>query len=88
MNERILESLDLSPEALFDEQKFYEFPKEGLGLQYQLKADELPAALLRRVEPPPLLGLEVHFEPELQEVYNRVTSRAQAYALQLAKERA
>ena len=72
---------------LFDEKKFYDFPEHGLGIQYQLKADELPAALLRRIEPPPLLGLESSFEPELQEVYNRVTSRAQAYALQLAKER-
>lgn len=82
-----LDSLDLSPELLFDEAKFYNFPEEGLGISYQLKADELPAALLRRIEPPPLLGLEMSFEPELQEVYNRVTSRAQAYALQLAKER-
>lgn len=88
MEMRILENLDLAPEILFDEKKFYEFDPQSLENEYQLKADELPAAILRRVDPPPLLGLETSFEPELQEVYNRVTTRAQAYAIQLAKERA
>lgn len=83
---RFLESLDLSPEILLDEARYYHYVKKEVGPSYQLKADEIPAAILRRVDAPPLLGMEAAFETELQEIYSRVASRAQAYAMQIAKE--
>ncbi len=84
---RQFENLDLGPVTLFDAEKFYTLPDIALALQFQLRADELPAAILRRVDAPPLWGVEASFEHDLQEVYNRIASRAQAYAIQLAKER-
>ncbi len=52
-------------------------------LEYNIKADELPAAILKRLDTLPLDGVEDEVEPLLEEAYNHVTTRAQAYGLGL-----
>lgn len=50
-------------------------------LTFEIKADELPAAILRHLEPLPLNGLEEEVEQLLNEAYDHITQRAQAYGL-------
>ncbi len=50
-------------------------------LSYSLKADELPAALLKRMDSLPLGGLEESTDFILEEAYAYIANRAQAYAL-------
>lgn len=58
-------------------------PKELGELEYNIKADELPAAILKRLDTLPLNGAEDEVEPLLEEAYEHVTTRAQAYGLGL-----
>ena len=53
------------------------------SLQYTIKADELPAALLKWLDPLPLNGMEDQIELSLEEAYAHVAKRAQAYGLGL-----
>jgi len=53
------------------------------GVTYKIKADELPAAILRHLDPVPLGGLEEDVERLLEDAYDHVTQRAQAYGLGL-----
>ena len=65
---------------------FGNFYKAGKGydhFSYSIKADELPAAILRWIEPIPLAGLEADVEPLLELGYEMVARRAQAYGLDL-----
>ena len=54
------------------------------GISYNIKADELPAAILRHLDPIPLNGLEDEVDRLLEEAYDHVTKRAQAYGLGLS----
>ena len=62
---------------------FWNAGKELWSLSYSIRADELPAAILKRLDPLPLSGLEEIVEPHLEEAYARVASRAQGYGLGL-----
>lgn len=52
-------------------------------LSYRIRADELPAALLRRLDTLPLGGLTADLERPLEEAYARIATRAQAFGLGL-----
>ncbi len=52
-------------------------------LSYRIRADELPAALLRRLDTLPLGGLTSDIERALEEAYARIATRAQAFGLGL-----
>ena len=52
-------------------------------LSYNIRADELPASLLKRLDQLPLGGAEDHIEPLIEDAYLRVARRAQAYGLEL-----
>ncbi len=54
-------------------------------LRFSIRADELPAALLKRLDPLPLAGLEETVEPLLETAYADVARRAQAYGLGLSR---
>lgn len=53
--------------------------KELFELSYNLRADELPGLILKRLDPLPLSGLEDDVEPLLEDAYVRVARRAQAF---------
>ena len=53
------------------------------ALSYSLRADELPASVLRRLDFLPLGGLEDKVDTLLEEAYVRVARRAQAFGLGL-----
>lgn len=53
--------------------------KELFELSYNLRADELPGLVLKRLDPLPLSGLEDDVEPLLEDAYVRVARRAQAF---------
>lgn len=50
-------------------------------LAFTIKADELPAAILRRLDPLPLSGLEEDIDYLVEEAYAVVARRAQAFGL-------
>ena len=56
------------------------------NLKYSILADEIPAAMLRRLDPLPLQGLEEKADSQLVEAYERVTRMAQSYGLSLKNE--
>ena len=62
---------------------FWKSAESLQDLRYNIKADELPAAILRHLDPIPLGGLEEEIERNLEDAYEHVTTRAQAYGLGL-----
>jgi len=56
------------------------------NLEYSIFADEIPAAMLRRLDALPLEGLEEKADSQLVEAYERVTRMAQSYGLSLKNE--
>lgn len=56
---------------------------EVANLSFNIKADELPAALLKRLEPLPLSGLEEELDSTLETAYNQITRRSQSYGFGL-----
>jgi uncharacterized Zn finger protein len=58
--------------------------EEFEALSYNIKADELPAAILKWLDALPLSGVEEEVEPLLEEAYEHVTNRAQGYGLGLS----
>jgi len=62
------------------------FWSAGAGLSelsYSIRADELPAAILKWLDPMPLQGIEEDADRQIEEGYEQVTRRAQAYGLGL-----
>ncbi len=57
-------------------------PKLG-KLSYSIKADELPAALLKWLDPMPLSGIEDEVDFIFEDAYVQVATRAQAFGLGL-----
>lgn len=53
--------------------------RDVFELSYSIRADELPALILKRLDPLPLGGLEEDVEPLLEESYVRIARRAHAY---------
>jgi len=77
---------DSQPSETFDD--FWRASPSMQELSYNIRADELPASLLKRLDPLPLGGAEDQIEPLLEDAYLRVARRAQAYGLELQdKER-
>lgn len=62
---------------------YWTLATELQSISYNLKADELPAAVLKRLDPLPLGGLEEEIDYTLQQAYAHVATRAQAFALGL-----
>lgn len=62
---------------------YWQYPSELNDVQYNIKADELPAAILKWLDPPPLNELEIEVEGRLEEAYEMIARRAQAYGLGL-----
>lgn len=74
--------------SLSDDQveKFWDAGKEIFEIKYSIRADEIPAAALRRLDSLPLSGLEENADPFFVETYERVSRLAQSYGLSLAGE--
>lgn len=70
----------LSPGEL---EKFWSFGEEVNELSFTIKADELPAAILKWLDPLPLSGLEDKVDFLLEEAYAQVARRAHAFGLGL-----
>ena len=62
---------------------FWGAKEELKKLNFNIKADELPAAILKWLDPIPLGGLEEDAEFLFEEAYEHVTRRAQAFGLGL-----
>lgn len=77
------EDPSLSPEQI---EKFWDLDLEILKQKYEIRADELPASSLRRLDPLPLSGLEEDADPFFVETYERVSRLAQSYGLSLVNE--
>lgn len=65
---------------------FWDVGKEIFEIKYSIRADEIPAAALRRLDPLPLSGLEEDADPFFVETYERVSRLAQSYGLSLVGE--
>jgi uncharacterized Zn finger protein len=73
-----------SAEATIRKEKIRDFwsaNQEIFDIGYSIKADELPAAILRRLDPLPLRGLEEDIDFIIEEAYAQVTRRAQVFGL-------
>jgi len=64
---------------------FWDTQRDLSSASYSIRADELPAALLRRLDSLPLYDLEDDAESLLDEAYVQVATRAQGFALGLLK---
>ncbi len=73
-------SLDLDSKQI---ENFWKHGSELLNLSYSLRADDLPAAILKRLDSLPLNGFEEEADKILEEAYAYITTRAQAYGLGL-----
>ena len=73
-------------ELEIDSQSYWRSNPKMRELSYNLRADELPASILKRLDPMPLMGLEEDIELILEDAYAQVARRAQVYGLEL-KER-
>lgn len=62
---------------------FWSSGKGVLELSYSIKADELPASVLRWLDPLPLGGLEDSLETALEQAYEKVARLAQGFGLGL-----
>ncbi len=73
------------PQSTMNEsiKKFWEVSAASKDLEFDIKADELPAAILKWLDPLPLSGLEEKIEFGLEDAYARVARRSQAYGLGL-----
>lgn len=60
---------------------YWDYPTGECQLHFNIRADELPAALLRRLDPLPLSGLEDEVEVILETAYETIANRAQAFGL-------
>lgn len=64
-------------------ENYWKHSSSLLKLSYSLRADDLPAAILKRLDSLPLNGFEEQADRILEDAYNYITTRAQAYALGL-----
>lgn len=62
---------------------FWDSSKLLLELSYNIRADELPASLLRRLDPLPVKEMQTETELALEDAYAKVARRAQALGLGL-----
>ena len=65
---------------------YFRMKPKARELSYNLRADELPASILKRLDPLPLAGLEDDLEQVLEDVYAQVARRAQVYGLELKEK--
>lgn len=73
------------PVALFqcEVSKFWSYSEPIKDLSFTIKADELPAAILKWLDPLPLSGIEDKVDFLLEEAYAQVARRAHAFGLGL-----
>jgi uncharacterized Zn finger protein len=64
---------------------FWSVPPEVSSLSFTIRADDLPASLLKRLDPLPLGELESAAEVALEEAYEHVARRAQVFGLGLSR---
>lgn len=60
---------------------FWNSSKEIQNISYLIRADELPAATIKRLDPLPLLGLEEEVESKVELAYEKIARLAQSYGL-------
>lgn len=65
--------------------RFWTHGKDLEELEYNLRADELPASILKWLDAMPLSGLEEHVDYLLEEAYEKVARLAQGYGLGLSQ---
>jgi uncharacterized Zn finger protein len=75
------EDTEASPAKKEKLRDFWTANPEIFDIGYSIKADELPAAILRRLDPLPLRGLEDDIDFIIEEAYAQVTRRAQVFGL-------
>lgn len=71
--EQVVPTVDLT--------KFWELGAAIQTISYNIRADELPASILRRHDPLPIGAVAEDIEHDLEEAYAQVARRAQAYGL-------
>ncbi len=86
-NKRVLPAVDQSslPTSPREGENFWSQGKAISELSFTIRADELPGQILRRHDPIPLAENIPGLEQVLEEAYNHVANRAQAFGLGLMK---
>jgi uncharacterized Zn finger protein len=74
-------SLTLSEDLL---KHFWDSGESISSLRYNIRADELPGAILRQLDALPIDNIEPGLESSLEDAYEHVATRAQAFGLGLA----
>lgn len=84
-NDIVLQGQEYEPAPPLSEtvNRFWSRGEALKELSYTIRADELPASILKWLDPPPLLGLENEVDSLLEEAYERVARLAQAFGLRL-----
>jgi uncharacterized Zn finger protein len=73
---------------LHTHQQFWKAKSEVWKLSYSIRADDLPAALIRRLGAMPLPSFEEHLDHVMEDSYAEVAKRAQAFGLGLSAPKA
>ncbi|MCC6932502.1 MAG: hypothetical protein IT292_04520 [Deltaproteobacteria bacterium] len=76
-------TINSEPLHLIAFNNFWSAGEELENLTFSIKADELPAAILKWLDPLPLGGYEEQIERQLEENYAQVATRAHAFGLGL-----
>lgn len=74
---------DTSEELSKTLDRFWSAGKSLSTMNFMIRADELPASILKRLDALPLRGLEEDIEYQLEQAYAQVARRAQAYGFGL-----
>ena len=72
---------ELAPPLQGSPEHFWSWGSDIEDLSFTIKADELPAAILRRLDPLPLAGIEEDIDFLIEDAYATVARRAQAFGL-------
>ena len=76
-------SYESSPSLENSVERFWDLDPGVFELQYTIKADELPASILKWLEPIPLNGLEERVDFLVEDAYAKVARLAQGFGLGL-----
>ena len=79
----IPEAFEPAPPLISTMDYFWSSGRTLTELSYNIKADELPASLLKWLDPPPLGGLEDSVDILLEQAYEKVARLAQGFGLGL-----
>lgn len=75
----------VAPSVELSQEQFYTADQELFSMSYNLRADDLPASILKRLDPVPVGDGFDSLDFELEEAYAQIARRSQVFGLSLVR---